>query len=218
MSYKLTKHSQICYEYIKDNITYELSSNLVTKYNNLIEKFHSKIETNENYIYNIEKNNTISSSLKKTDICTLVKIIRNIPKISIPDIDNLTDDILSNDEKLIEWLVNNHMNMHNNLSNNNIRSDINIDKLNRLLYDNPFVPLNIQHYSETHNLDFSHITYSSINIYLYEILSKCPKVDPTRIIRIYEFMKNISGKNIDFELVLFLSPCKKIISLNIRFI
>ena len=56
------------------------------------------------------------------------------------------------------------------------------------------ISIEIQHYYETHNILYTYVKNEIITIHLYEVDKKCPRIDPSVILRICEFMINISGR------------------------
>jgi len=219
MDYKLTKHSNLCHEYMKNNIIYTSQLTHIEKYYEIIKRI---LENNYEYT---EKKATIEASKNKSCMLTSCEVIKYLSPDMLKNIDHQTGSnvppvsgLLNNNNKLIDWLVNYHMHLVPLLEldkQKKIRSSDNLLKINNMLYDNPFMPVDIQHYSETHKLYYSEIISDNVKIFLYEPIEKVGKIDPLRIIRICKFMKEIANSNINIELRMFTCPIKKKLRTNL---
>ena len=201
----LTEDSHKCYEFINDNIIYTSPD---THFSGVIDLYSDKISTTTDFKFELKTTATIHSSIVKEALFTIVNIINSLDE---DELDSIGIPKLKDNDELIEWLIRNHMNLKPlvSLNKNSIREGEHLSKLNRLLYDNPFVPIAIQHYSETHDLNYMYIVYGNLNIHVYQIPGKVPEIDINRVIRICEFMRNIANSKRGFELVLFFSPLRK---------
>lgn len=82
------------------------------------------------------------------------------------------------------------------------------EHIHELLYNNPFVSLNIQSYYETHSVNVSIYKNDNIELYLYEY-KNMPKINVKKIFNIVTFVRKINNSNKNVKIIFLSSPHKK---------
>jgi hypothetical protein len=122
-------------------------------------------------------------------------------------------------DEFVEWYRTNQSNI--NISNiakkNKTTNEIinkppqNRSKLHEIIYDNPFVSLDVKQHAEISNLLYEHYNYDKINLHLYTIDNCRPDLEI--IIKIIEWFRLLT-KKFKIELVIFYGKQKKMIAKN----
>jgi hypothetical protein len=234
------KYSNKCINFILKNELYNINKhNIMDKIINNISKFLNEI-LNENYFdkskLQIKKINKINNS----NFPLIFKFLKGeIKKKSFNDYIKLGDI----DNKKIQQLINNINNTNNNfndwyhdnidditkttclLSKNrkmslldiideSVRNNNDRKPLNRMMYNNPFISMDIQFFSESNDLFYYQYFNDGIKLHVYsknEINEKFIK----NIILMCKLMSKISKREFDNnDICILLSPSKKVIYNN----
>lgn len=164
-------------------------------------------------IIKLLKNNELDKSIKlgKKDSDTLIENLQNII-----DNKNITDFFQwynSNIDKLniINCLLSKRKNQFQNELQKAFKSSITEERkdLNKLLYDNPFISIDIHYFAETNDLIYYNYNDGNLNLHIYSI-EKISNDFIKDIIVICYFMENISNKKLNgIDVRLLLAPNKK---------
>ena len=213
---KLNTYSQRYCSFIKENIktTEPIYPNELMDYYNIIKKeLLPEIEkvkhTTLIALRDKTDNYLVMDNLKKISPDTLKKYIKNI--VGIDETNNLLHYLDTNDKnKFASWIVLHHRLIPpvETITKSIYKSTNDRKNLHTLLYENPFVSLNIQNYYETHTVRYSHHNHNDISLHLYEYLTM-PKINPTDVFHIVNIMRKLFKKNINVKIVILGSPFKK---------
>ena len=217
MTSKFNAYSYKYYSFIKDNIKTNniIDNNELLEYYNTVKSVSKKCihQTNPIGLSKLRNDDglyLVMESLKNTQRQTLQKhLSREISQLEINKLFNYLDD---NDKKhFANWIV-----LHHRIiptigtidKTINFSHDTNRKNLHTMLYDNPFVSLNIQSYYETHDILYTNYKSDGIALHLYEYNSM-PKINPTDVFHIINVMRKLSNKNVRVKIVILGSPFKK---------
>lgn len=96
--------------------------------------------------------------------------------------------------------------------NNEIYNNNNRDKLNKLLYENKFISLDIIHCGEIYDLVYNEYFYkyknAETNIHIFTLDNK-DKPNVVYIVKIINLLRKLSKKNLDIELTIFFCHQKR---------
>jgi hypothetical protein len=203
----INKYSKKCLNNIINNLAYNIkpfSNKLLDKLEHL---YTQTIDSNKTYI--IEKDKELKNLHNFDDFPLLyLHYLETNKKITLKQFYNYYTenpekilDLYKTPSKVLEI-------MENPISERK--------KLHENIYNNNFVTIDIQHISESSNLHYREIKLGKSKIYLYESYKK---VNLELVIFILSFMENLAKSfNIQYnpiELILFMSPQKKLITNNI---
>jgi hypothetical protein len=238
----LNKYSNKTVSHILKNKIYNVKNNnrlnkiIDTQINNLQKLYNKNIDFSKIYKTNINKINspqslplllkTIKKLLKNNNLDSSIKLGE---KDTQPLIDNLQDIIDRKDTTdFFEWYNSNidKLNMINCLlskrrnqfpnelkkilkSSNNERK-----QLNKLLYDNPFISIDIHYFAETNDLIYYNFNDGNLNLHIYSI-EHITNDFIKDLIMICYLMESISNKKLNgIDVRILLSPNKKKFNFN----
>jgi len=149
--------------------------------------------------------------IKKTKIpkkqTTLLEDIKNNKKKLIecdPKFKEIED---LNQKQLMDWIIKNQTNI-------NLFNCLKLDRgdkfLNRLLYDNPFIPINVLINLEKHNLVSRKVSHNNIDIHCFEKEESKEKLDLEEVYKVANILRVLTGKvNKKLVLVFGMTDFKK---------
>lgn len=193
MSYTLTNDSKKCNDFILSNKIIKCNpfeSKTLNKINNIIRsKYNSK--------YEIRKKKVLNKLITSKENCSLYeayKLHKN------PEIQKIIKN--NNFNEFAIWYS---LNQHK-ISIPSIKKDTDPSRthFNHILYNNPFVSIDVHIVAEINNLHYMHITARNIDIHIYSI-HECDITLINDIIHICNFMRDLA--NTDRHILLRILYC-----------
>ena len=216
MTNKLNTYSQQYYSFIKANMKINNLNHcdkLVAYYNTIKSVNKQSINTSAiitlNPLRDQNDNYLVMDGLKQIDQHVLKKHIQGF--VGKNETNKLLHYLNTNDkDKFASWIILYHrlISPMETIKNNFYTTSHDRVNLHTLLYDNPFVSLNIQNYYETHSTIYSNYKHNGVILHLYEYTTM-PKINPIDVFHIVDIMKTLSKKNINIKIVILGSPFKK---------
>lgn len=210
-------YSRKCFEFIRDNIIVNKSINT-----DFFIKIYDNIKK-MNTVWLLKKNNTkiLPKLLDKNDEFLVMQKLKLVKREKLKntlqshlDVDKV-DKLLTymdynNREMFVIWMIKYHRYIPSlrELTKSLHTSDIDRINVHCLLYNNPFVSINIQHHYEIHNTKYSSYYFDKGEIHMYEY-NDMPKVDYNEIVKICVMMTNITNISKYIKIVFLGSPAKK---------
>lgn len=156
----------------------------------------------------------IKESLKKKRNISFIQYLLDIDltyyiKINIPHYEEFKNAIDNNCKKSMKkWFIKNHTNFSilDIIDVNYLYNKEDNNYLEKLMYNNPFTPLNVIEYLENTDLIKRKVNYNGITIQCFE---KEKKINLQEIIRIIEILRNISKNYKNILIIIGLTPFKK---------
>ena len=189
--------------YVKNKFVFELEKPIQLHNNDIIKKIMKIIDTYDNFIYNSTYD---------------IKKIKKLHDKKYPLVYKAYKKTEKNPMSFLEFIQNQHEINWDSI-------DINIDdedrsELNKILYNNSFVSLDIQHHAETVDLDYIRILTDEFELFVYSPEgNENIKSDINEIIKIIKIMIDISKefecKNKKPHIIMFLGKQKKYLDNNI---
>jgi hypothetical protein len=191
---ELDIYSKKYYNFINDNLYFRdnIDTSKLMNIFNMIKKPMKQIKKT--------KSIKLHKLRKKTDDFLLMELLKRNSKYK-----KYTDD----KQTFIKWMIQNYKSVYPFSISSLLNVDDNRKPIHRLLYDNPFVSINIHNYYETNNVYYEKYNIDNTELHLYQF-KNMPRIDVSSVFHIINVIRTLTGLiSKKLQLILLLTPCKK---------